>query len=122
MYIYIYIYIYIHIYMYNADITLLAALDLRTAFDCVDHRILLERLRNSYSFDCCVLDRIAFFLRNRSQTVSFAERLSAVSIAFYGVPKGFVLGPLLYVLFTADVCDLAASHPVHIHSYANGMQ
>ena len=108
--------------MYNADITLLAALDLRTAFDCVDRRILQERLKNSYGFDGCVLDRIAFFLRNRSQTVSFAEGLSAVSIVLYGEPQGFVLGPQLNVLFTADVCDLAASHPVHIHCFVNDMQ
>lgn len=106
----------------KADVTLLAALDLSAAFDCVDHHILLERLRISYGLGGCVLDWIASFLHDRSQTVSFAGGLSAASTVLYGVPQGSVLGPLLYVLYTADVCDIAASHQVHIHCYADDIQ
>ena len=49
----------------KADVTLLAALDLSAAFDCVDHHILLERLRISYGLGGCVLDWIASFLQER---------------------------------------------------------
>ena len=49
----------------KANVTLLAALDLSAAFDCVDHHILLERLRISYGFGGCVLDWIASFLHDR---------------------------------------------------------
>ena len=106
----------------KANVTLLAALDLSAAFDCVDNYILLEHLRISYGLGGCVLDWIASFLQNRSQTVSFAGGLSAASIVLYCVPQGSVLGPLLYVLYTADVCDIAASHLVHIHCYADDIQ
>ena len=106
----------------KADVTQLAALDLSAAFDCVDHHTLLERLGISYGLGGCVLDWIASFLHNRSQTVSFAGGLSAASTVLYGVSQGSVLGPLLYVLYTADVCDIAASHQVHIHCYADDIQ
>ena len=55
----------------KTDVTLLAALDLNAAFDCVDHYILLERLIISYGLGGCVLDWIASFLWDRSQTVCF---------------------------------------------------
>ena len=62
----------------------------------------------------------SLFSQDRSQIVSFAGGLSAASTVFYGVPQGSVLGPLLYVLYTADVC--AAFHQVHIHCYADDIQ
>ena len=79
----------------KADVTLLAALDLNTAFDCVDHHILLECLRISYGLGGCVLDWIASFLRERSQTFFLVGGLSAASTVLYGVPQGSVLGPRL---------------------------
>ena len=106
----------------KADVTLLAALDLSAAYDCVDHYILLERLRISYGLGGCVRDWITSFLQDRSQTVSFAGGLSAASTILYGMPQGSVLGPLLYVLYTADVSDIAASHQMHIHCYADDIQ
>ena len=86
------------------------------------HHILLERLRISFSLGGCVLYWIAYFLQDRSQTVSFARELSAASTVLYGMPQGSVLGPLFYVLYTADVCDIAAFHQVHIHCYAYDIQ
>jgi len=41
---------------------------------------------------------------------------------FYGVPQGSVLGPLLFVLYSADVIQIAASRGVCIHAYADDLQ
>ena len=100
----------------KADVTLLAALDLSAALDCV------ERLKILNSLGGCVLGWIASFVLDRSQTVSFADGLSAASTILYGVPQGSVLRPLLYVLYTADVCDIVAYYHEYFHCYANDIQ
>ena len=47
---------------------------------------------------------------------------SAQEYIKFGVPQGFVLGPLLFVLYTADLVPLIADHSLSSHLYADDTQ
>ena len=77
----------------------LVLLDLSSAFDTIDHKVLLDRLRTRYGFSGTVLDWLKPYLSNRTQSVKTGKDLSAESEVRYGVPQGSVLRPLLFSLF-----------------------
>ena len=52
-------------------VTLLSLLDLSSAFDSVDHHILIERLRRTYGFGGSALDWIQSYLTGRTQFVRY---------------------------------------------------
>ena len=55
-------------------------------------------------------------------TYAINGRTSEISVVECGVPQGSVLGPLYFVLFTADVFGIADEHGFAIHGYADDMQ
>ena len=57
----------------------LVLLDLSSAFDTIDHKVLLDRLRIRYSFSEIVLDWFRSYLSNRTQSVKIGKDLSAES-------------------------------------------
>jgi len=59
------------------QVVLLGLQDLSAAFDCVDHEILLSRLRYRFGLRGSAYDWIALFLYGRSQQVFYKGRLSA---------------------------------------------
>ena len=83
--------------------TLLGILDLSAAFDTVDHAILIDRLRSAFGIRGSVLSWINSFICVRRQTVIFNGTESTRSVLDCGVPQGSVLGPVLFLLYIADV-------------------
>jgi hypothetical protein len=108
--------------MDHQQVSLLGLLDLSAAFDCVDHSILIERLEKTFGIRGTALSWITSFLADRTQQVSFGGRLSAIGRLICGVPQGSVLGPLLFILYTAGIFDLVAAHGLSAHSYADDTQ
>jgi len=102
--------------------TLLAKLDLSAAFDTVDHPILLERLSRSFNISHQALEWFTSYLQPRSQSVRFNNNTSPSTVTSCGFPQGSVLGPLLFILYTADIGSIALKHHAQTHSYADGTQ
>ena len=49
---------------------------------------------------------IRSFLSDRTYQLAYGGDLSHIYLLKYGVPQGSVLGPLLYVLYTAELCHV----------------
>ena len=73
-------------------------LDLKKAFDTVNHDILIDKL-NRYGIDGNELTWFKSYLCDRSQTVNINSCLSEFNNINIGVPQGSILGPLLFIIF-----------------------
>ena len=99
----------------RGQVTLLGLLDLSAAFDTVDHDILIDRRHHAFRIQGAAQTWIESFITNRTQSVSFAGRLSSSSAVACGVPQGIVLGPVLFLLYTADVLNIVRRHRMGGH-------
>jgi len=89
---------------------LLILLDLSSAFDKIDHSILLHRLQNRFGFHDTALEWITSYLTNRSQSVIIDGKSSKPRHLACGVPQGSVLEPMLFSLYVAPLEDAIKSH------------
>jgi hypothetical protein len=104
----------------NAIILLL--LDLSSAFDTVDHNILIKRLENYYGIKDLALSWIKTYLTGRRQAVTIDGMRSEWKPLKCGVPQGSILGPILFTLYTQPLCDILRSKGVDFHLYADDTQ
>ena len=84
--------------MDSGKISIGVFLDLRKAFDTVDHCILLDKLYK-YGIRGIPWNWFKSYLDNRKQYVCYSDTLSATMQFTYGVPQGSILGPLLFILY-----------------------
>ena len=86
-------------------------LDLKKAFDTVDHEILINKLA-SYGIKDNELDWFKSYLCNRSQAVHVNSFLSDFKTYNTGIPQGSILGPLLFIIFVNCLPDVVTCKTV----------
>ncbi len=100
----------------------LVLLDLSAAFDTVDHHILLNRLSARYGVTGIAHQWFASYLKDRKQYVMIDGEMSDPSSLDWGVPQGSVVGPELFVIYSAPIEDIITKHGLSSVSYADDTQ
>ena len=90
----------------NKKFTIGIFLDLSKAFDTVNHEILFTKLEH-YGFRGIVLDWMKSYFINRKQFVQYNNHCSDLKEISCGIPQGSILGPLLFLLYINDICNVS---------------
>ena len=101
----------------------LVLLDLSAAFDTIDHKLLIDRLKHCFGFGGKILQWFHSYISQRKQAVKIHDTLSESKNLDFGVPQGSVLGPLLFTLYTSPLNKLISTYKnIKHHLYADDTQ
>ena len=95
--------------MDNGKMNGVVFLDIKKAFDSINHGILLNKMKKCFGISSIELKWFESYLFNREQQCSINEQLSSKKTITCGVPQGSILGPLLFLLYINDLPECLRS-------------
>ena len=99
----------------------LVILDISSAFDTLDHKIILSRL-HLLGVRYIALSWFTSYLSDRSSSVKIYNSFSTPSPMKYGVPQGSVLGPSLFSIYLYPRPSIISKYPIYYHIHADDLQ
>ena len=106
----------------KGNISVLALLDFSSAFNTIDHSILVHRLHTDFGFTDTVLQWFSSYLPDRANHISLSNHYSAIAPVHSGVPKGSVRGSMLFTMHIKPFPAIIDSHSIIHHSLADDLQ
>ena len=106
----------------KGNISVLALLDFSSAFDTIDHPILVHRLHTDFGFTDSVLQWYSSYLTDRTHYVSLSNHCSAFAPVHSGVPQGAVIGPILFTMYIKPLSSIIDTHSITHHSFSDNIQ
>jgi len=107
--------------------TVLVLLDLSSAFDTIDHNIMINRLRDLVGMSGSVLKWFSSYLSGRMNLSGFSVYVNQITSEtaelLCGVPQGYVLGPILFLLYIFPLGQIISQFGnISYHLYADDIQ
>ena len=106
----------------KGNISVLALLDFSSAFDTIDHPILVHHLHADFGFTDTVLQWFSSYLTNRTHYISLSNHCSAFAPVHSGVPQGSVLGRIHFTMYIKPLSAIIDSHSIIHHSFSDDLQ
>ena len=102
--------------MDNGKLNGVIFLDIKKAFDSINHGILLNKMKKRFGISSIELKWFESYLSNIEQQCSINEQLSSKKTITCGVPRGSILDPLLFLLYINDLPECLRSTTPWMHA------
>ena len=89
--------------------------DFKKAFDTVNHKILIEKLKNM-KIEKLALNWIESYLTNRVQCTQVGSNTSGEREVKTGVPQGSILGPLFFLCYINDITSVCNESKILLYA------
>jgi len=96
---------YVHEHLNQNNKVLGIFLDIKKAFDCVNHQLLLKKL-NYAGIRGIANKLISSYLSDRHQIVKINDKLSQSLSVKHSVPQETVLGPIFFILYINGLLNI----------------